>query len=386
LQRLRIALVSPPMLAVPPVKYAGTERVVAVLAEELHRRGHSVTLFAPGDSRVSCKLVPTVPRSLWSSGYRGDVSSYINISMAMVLAEQDRFDVIHSHVESLGLLAARLATTPIVSTMHGRLDGFGTPDLLEAFPDVPLVAISASQRRWSPDARWVGTIHHGLPLAAAPFGSRPGRYLAFVGRVAREKGVADAIQLARETGHTLRMAAKIYDAAEHELFDQVVRPAIDDGTVEFLGELGGEERDAVYAGALATLMLGSWPEPFGLVAIESMATGTPVIARRAGALPELIRHGKDGFVVDDLAEAKLAVARARSVDRLAVRAGALERFSVERMVDQYEEVYRQLAAGDARRAKGLEQVALRDGAPVGIMPTRRARSSVSLERRAVSAG
>jgi len=370
LERLRIALVSPPMLPVPPVKYAGTERIVAVLADELHRRGHKVTLFAPGDSDVPCELIPTIPHSLWSLGYRGDVSSYINVALSMALADQGRFDVIHSHVETLGLLAARLAETPIVSTFHGRLDGFGAPELLDALPDVPLVAISASQRRWSPAANWVATIHHGLPLAAAPFRTEPGNYLAFVGRVAEEKGVAEAIELARDLGLNLRMAAKVYDATERELFERAVQPAIDEGVVDFVGEVGAADRDAILAGALATVMLGSWPEPFGLVAIESMATGTPVVARRAGALPEIVRHGIDGFIVDDLAEANLAVRRARDIDRRAVRSSALQRFSVERMVDQYEDVYRSLIASAPRglpaRSRGVPERSAQGGSPSGV--------------------
>lgn len=340
---LRIALVAPPMLAVPPTTYAGTERVVATLVDELHQRGHHVTLFAPGDSQGPAELVPTVERSLWSTGYQGDVSSYINITLARVWERHERFDVIHSHVESLGFLFARLCPTPVVTTLHGRLDQAGLGDLLEEFHDIPLVAISESQRRWSPRASWVRTIHHGLPLERLPFSDRAGAYLAFVGRVTPEKGVADAIELARRTRLPLRIAAKVYDAHEHAHFEAVVRPAIDEGTVTFLGELGQVERDALYAGAVATVMLGAWPEPFGLVAIESMATGTPVIARRAGALTETVEHGVTGFLVDDLAEAELAVRRVTGLSRSAVRQHVIGRFSPARMVDAYELVYRQLA-------------------------------------------
>jgi glycosyltransferase involved in cell wall biosynthesis len=365
--RLRIALLSPPMLPVPPMKYAGTERIVAILAAALHERGHAVTLFAPGDSRVDYELIPTVPLSLWSTGYRGDVSSYMNVTLAKAWADHERFDVIHSHVEALGLLFARHCPTPVVSTFHGRLDGSGVPDLLDEFLDVPLVAISSSQRRWFPRANWVGTIHHGLPLAGSPFEPSPGSYLAFVGRVAPEKGVADAIALARTSGMVLRMAAKVYDQIERDLFEAVVAPAIADGVVEYLGEVGPRERDELYAGALATLMLGAWPEPFGLVAIESMATGTPVIARRAGALPEIVDHYRTGFLVDDLAEASLAVTLAGSLDRAVVRQEALERFSVDAMVDQYEQVYRRLI--QERTEVRLPVVHRR---PVAVMPRREA--------------
>jgi glycosyltransferase involved in cell wall biosynthesis len=343
------------MLAVPPPTYAGTERVVAALAEELHRRGHHVTLFAPGDSQVSCELVPTVPRSLWSDDYRGDVSSFINVSLERVWSEHERFDVIHSHVETLGFLFARHCPTPVVTTLHGRLDAWGIPELISEFRDIPLVAISESQRRWAEGANWVATIHHGLPLESMPFSERPGDYFAFVGRITPEKGIADCIELARRMRLPLRMAAKVYDEHEKAHFAEVVQPAIDEGIVEFLGELGHLERDPLYAGALATIMLGAWPEPFGLVAIESLATGTPVIARRAGALTETIEHGVDGFLVDDLIEAELAAGRVGFLDRSAIRRRALERFSPARMADEYEVVYERLlgaAVGARREAVG----------------------------------
>jgi glycosyltransferase involved in cell wall biosynthesis len=327
------------MLPVPPPTYAGTERVVAALAEELHRRGHQVTLFAPGDSQVSCELVPTLPRSLWSEGYRGDVSSFINVGLAKAWAQHERFDVIHSHVETLGFLFARHCPTPVITTLHGRLDAWGIPELIAEFSDIPLVAISESQRRWADDANWVATIHHGLPLESMPFSAKPGDYLAFVGRVTPEKGLVDCIELARRTKLPLKIAAKVYDEHEKEHFAEVVEPAIREGVVEYLGELSHLERDPLYAGALATVMLGAWPEPFGLVAIESLATGTPVIGRRAGALTETIEHGVDGFLVDDLTEAELAVGRVGELDRTEIRRRAIERFSPSRMVDEYEVAY-----------------------------------------------
>jgi glycosyltransferase involved in cell wall biosynthesis len=348
--RLRIALVSPPMLPVPPPTYAGTERVVAALGEELVARGHHVTLFAPGDSEFSGTLVATPERSLWSQEYRDDVSAYINVTLARVWDRHEDFDIIHSHVETLGFLFARYCPTPTVTTLHGRLDVAGIPSLIDEFTDIPLIAISESQRRWGEHANWVSTIHHGLPLAHMPFRAEPGDYLCFVGRVTPEKGIDDAIELARGSGLPLKMAAKVYDEHEKEHFAEVVEPAIKDGFVEFLGEVGPLERDPLYAGALATVMLGAWPEPFGLVAIESLATGTPVIARRAGALTETIEHGVDGFLVDDLKEAELALDMVRGLDRTRIRERALERFSPARMTDEYEVVYRELirlAAGSA---------------------------------------
>ena len=327
------------MLPVPPPTYAGTERVVAALGDELIERGHRVTLFAPGDSEFAGELEPTIENSLWKSGYQGDPAAYITVSIAKAWAQQARFDVIHSHIETLGFLFARHCATPVVSTLHGRLDAWGVPELIDEFREIPLVAISDSQRRWQPDANWLATIHHGLPLEHMPFGPTPGDYLAFVGRVTPEKGIGDAIELARSGGLHLRLAAKVYDPHEIDHFEQVVKPAVEEGVVEFLGEIGPLERDPLYAGALATVMLGAWPEPFGLVAIESLATGTPVIARRAGALTETIEHGVDGFLVDDLTEAKLALERVAELDRAEIRRRALARFAPDRMAAEYERVY-----------------------------------------------
>jgi glycosyltransferase involved in cell wall biosynthesis len=221
-QRLRIGVISPPMLPIPPARYAGTERIVAAFIEGLHQRGHSVTLFAPGDSQVDCELVPTIPRSLWATGYQGDLGSYLELSLAKVWSAAAEFDIIHSHVDTAGFPFARWSPTPVLSTLHGRLDGAGHPALLDEFRDIPLVAISESQRRWSPKANWVATIPHGLDLARSPFTAATGTYLAFVGRIAPEKGVADAIALAKATGLPLRMAAKVYDPPERTLFDEVV--------------------------------------------------------------------------------------------------------------------------------------------------------------------
>ena len=261
------------MLPVPPPTYAGTERVVAALGDILIERGHEVTLYAPGDSEISGgTLVPTIERSLWSTEYRGDISAHVSISLAKVWADHERYDIIHSHIETMGFLFARYCPTPVVSTLHGRLDQAGAPELLEEFSDIPLVSISDSQRRFSPESNWVATVHHGLPFDNVPFSEQPGDYLAVVGRITPEKGIEEAIELARRTGLRLRMAAKVYDEHEKEHFAEVVQPALDDPDldIEFLGEVDARARDPLLAGALATVMLGAWPEPFGLVAIESL--------------------------------------------------------------------------------------------------------------------
>lgn len=341
---LRIGLVSGPMVAIPPPAYAGTERVVAVLVNELSRRGHHVTLIGPADSQVDCELVPTIHQALWTSGIKGDPTPYIEVTIERAWSVARRFDVIHSHLETLSFSFARHSPVPVLHTLHGRLDMPGIPELLNEFQDIPLVAISESQRRWWPQNNWVATVHHGLPLEDAVFSERTGDYLAFVGRIAPEKGVEAAIELARSVRLPLRMAAKVHEEDEERLFAEVVAPAVDEGIVVFEGELPTEQRDKLLAGALATVMLGAWPEPFGLVAIESMATGTPVIARRAGALPEIVDHGLTGFLVDDIHEGRFAVREAATLNRRAVRRTALERFSVSRMVDEYEAVYRRLAA------------------------------------------
>jgi len=348
--RLRVLLVAPPMVPVPPPTYAGTERVVAAIGDELHRRGHAVTLVAPGDSDVPYELVPTVERSLWSSGLTGDVASYMQHTIEVAWREAHRFDIVHAHMENHSFVFAEHCETPVITTLHGRLDAPGLPELLETHGRVPLVAISESQRRWFPEQHWVATIHHGLPLEGMPFAPEPGDYLAFVGRITPEKGIREALQLSQLSGIRLKAAAKAHSASERAHFDDVLQPAIDAGELDFLGEIGPGERDPLFAGALATVMLGGWPEPFGLVAIESMATGTPVIARRAGAFTETIEHGVTGFLVDDVNEAALAVEKVGELDRRLIRERALERFSPERMVDEYEVAYRQvLAARPAAR-------------------------------------
>ncbi len=360
--RLRIALVAPPVKAVPPVGYGGTERIVAALAGSLKARGHDITVFASGDSTTEGHLLAVVPEALWARGFRGDATSYMQMTAARAWAASDRFDVIHSHLENHGFLMARYCRTPVVSTLHSRLDIAGWPALLDEFSDVPLVAISENQRRWSPDSNWVATIHHGLPLATMPHQDRPGDYLVVVGRISREKGIGEAIEVGRRSGLPLRVAAKVHRQDERELFESLVRPAVTAGTVEFLGELDAERRDPLLAGARATLMLGGWPEPFGLVAIESLAAGTPVIGRRAGALPELIEHGVDGFIVDDLDEAEHAIRLVGDLDRVRIRERALKRFSAERMAIEYEAVYERLA-GVRSDTPRTTMTTPRDGGP-----------------------
>ncbi|HYI21838.1 MAG TPA: glycosyltransferase family 4 protein [Candidatus Limnocylindrales bacterium] len=350
--RLRIAILAAPMVALPPAGYAGTERIVAILAQGLHERGHAVTVFATGDSDLPCEIVPVVERALWRSGHSGDQTAYIQLAVAMAWRQADRFDIIHSHIDVPAFPLARYGPTPVVTTLHGRLDVGGTSDLIDEFSEIPLVAISDSQRRWNPGANWVSTIHHGLDFSATPQVSKAGEYLAVVGRLTPEKGIAEAIEVARRTGRRLVMAAKVHEPNEREMFEELVAPAVAEGIVDWRGELDGDARDAMLSGALATLMLGAWPEPFGLVAIESMATGTPVIARRAGGCTETIEHGLTGYLVDDVSEAVLAVGRVANLKRDRIAAYSRERFSSERMVTEYEAAY--------ARVLGERRVALPD--------------------------
>ena len=348
---LRIAIIAPPVVPLPPTTYAGTERIVASLATGLHERGHRVTVFASGDSDLPCEVVPVVPHALWNEGYTGETAIYLEMAVARAWDEIGRFDVVHSHVETEGFLFARHAPIPVVTTLHRRLDINGVADYIDAFPMIPLIAISDSQRRWNPDANWVATVHHGLDFSTTPTSTRSGEYLLVVGRVSPEKGIAEAIELASRTGLRLVVAAKIREPGEHEMFETVVKPAIEAGTVDWRGEIDTVERDRLMAGALTTLMLGGWPEPFGLVAIESMATGTPVIGRRAGGLTEIVDHGVNGFLVDDVQEAEFALSRIATLDRERISSVTRERFSVDRMVEDYETVYRGLVAADPGKGR-----------------------------------
>lgn len=343
---LRIAQVAPPFERVPPLAYGGTERIVHGLVSELDRRGHTVTTFASGDSVVPGRHIETVPEALRPTGYTGDPLPYLQLTLHEVLARVEDFDLIHSHLEWLSLLLARVSPVPVVSTFHGRLDLPWAQRLL-ADPPRGLVAISQNQADTHPTVPWTAVVHNGLRLDESPLGRRRTEALCFVGRIAKEKGVVEAMDIAREAGRPLRIAAKIApNGAEHDYYQHVFRPALKaaGSNVEFLGELSQADRDQLFAESHAALMPGSWPEPFGLAAIEALACGTPVIARRIGALPEIIRDGIDGFFGDDVTAMAFKVGRVGDLDRPAIRDSVIERFSVERMTDRYEAVYEELLA------------------------------------------
>jgi glycosyltransferase involved in cell wall biosynthesis len=343
--QLRIALVAPPSEAVPPAKYGGTERIVHELAVELHRRGHRVTVFGSGDSAVPCELVPTAPSALRPLGRNDEGDGWTQVTMNKVLQRARTFDIIHSHLDWAGVLLSNATRTPTVCTFHGRLDRpFAAELLASAKPG--LVAISRNQASMHPEVPWAAVVHHGLTFDQTPFNEARDDSLVFVGRICEEKGIVDAIEVARLTGRRLRIAAKVGPTpAEQAYAEEVFKPALERADTEFLGELTGRERDRLLASSHALLMPGAWPEPFGLTAIEAMAVGTPVIARRVGALPELVLHGVDGFLGDDPMQMSFLVDRVGELDRAAIRAQARSRFSARRMVDDYLKVYAQLLPG-----------------------------------------
>ena len=347
---MKIALVAPPLLPVPPLRYGGIERIVGVLAEGLHARGHDVTLFAPGDSQVSCDLVATVTAGLWNDGFHPDPRRFYKRTTEMVLEAATEFDIVHGHLDAYGFELSDRCPVPSVSTIHGRTDIDPIAGCIEGQPNTPLVAISNSQRAFAPAGNWVATVYHGLPFDGVTAGAGDGGYLCFVGRLSADKGVAEAVELARRVGRRLKIAAKAIAPNEREIYETVVAPAEREGVVEYMGELDERERDELFGAAFATVMLSRWPEPFGLVAIESLAAGTPVIAARSGALPEIVIDGKDGYVVDDIAAGAAAIDLVPGLDRARIRASALERFSAARMVDNYVAVYERLVSSRSQRA------------------------------------
>lgn len=341
---MRIAQVAPLYEAVPPRLYGGTERVVSYLTEELVRRGHRVTLFASGDSVTEAKLVAVSPEALRLSETLVDPFPYHTLQLGQVFDRSDEFDIIHSHVDYYAYPYTRLVKTPVVTTLHGRLD---LPELVAIYGqyrEVNLVSISDDQRRPLAhlDLNWVATVYHGLPLAQlGPFHPEPGEYLAFLGRISPEKRPEIAILIAKETGIPLKIAAKV-DHVDEMFYEHAVKPLIEPPLIEYVGELSEEEKKPFLGEALATLFPIEWPEPFGLIMIESLASGTPVIARRSGSVAEVMAHGVTGFVCDSVREMIDAVGRIAEIDRRICRRHAEERFADSVMAQNYETVYRQL--------------------------------------------
>jgi glycosyltransferase involved in cell wall biosynthesis len=338
---LRIAQIAPLNESVPPELYGGTERIVSYLTEELVRLGHEVTLFASGDSKTSAQLVRCSPAALRLDPSVKDPLPHHIIMLEEVRQRVDDFDVLHFHIDLLQAPLMRELSDRTVTTLHGRLD---LPDLqpfYQAFADLPLVSISHDQRRPIASAGWVGNVYHGLPRDLLPFRPEPagGGYLAFTGRIAPEKRPDRAIEIAAKAGLPLKIAAKV-DKVDEVYWNEVIEPMVrSHPNVEFIGEVNDEEKPEFMGNARALLFPIDWPEPFGLVMIEAMSCGTPVIAFNRGSVPEVIDDGVTGTIVETVDQAVEAVKRLDTIDRQTVRSTFEKRFTVERMAKDYLQIY-----------------------------------------------
>jgi glycosyltransferase involved in cell wall biosynthesis len=340
---MKIAQIAPLIGSVPPRLYGGTERIVAYLTEELVRHGHEVTLFASGDSLTSAELVPCTPQALRLDPTVRDPLPHYVIMLDRVRRRVVEFDVLHVHLDYLHFPLLRDLAGRTLTTAHGRQD---LPDLkvvYRAFPEFPLISISDDQRAPAPHSCWLRTILHGLPEDLYPFAPcASGGYLAFLGRICPEKRPDHAVEIARRARLELKIAAKV-DRVDQAYFDAVIRPLLADPLVEYVGEIGEAEKAAFLGGARALLFPIDWPEPFGLVMIEAMACGTPVIAYRRGSVPEVLEDGLTGLLVEDMEEAVAATAQVDQLDRCLIRARFEQRFTARRMAEDYVAAYRSLA-------------------------------------------
>jgi len=351
---MRIAQVAPLFESVPPKYYGGTERVVSYLTEELVRQGHEVTLFASGDSVTKAHLVAACRRSLRLDKHCMDQLAHQILMLEHVFQRAGEFDIVHFHIDYLHFPVSRRQPIPHITTMHGRLD---IPDIIplhQEFRDRPLVSISDGQRKPLPWANWQATVYHGLPSDLYRFRSEPGSYLAFLGRVSPEKRVDRAIEIAKQVQIPLKIAGKV-DRVDEEYFESVVEPLLRDPLVEFVGEIGEGEKEDFLGNAYALLFPIDWPEPFGLVMIEAMSCGTPVIAYLGGAVPEVMEEGHTGFIVKGLEDAVDAVRRLPELSRQRCREVFDQRFTAARMAHDYLGVYQRLInskQGPALEARG----------------------------------
>jgi glycosyltransferase involved in cell wall biosynthesis len=362
---MKIAQIAPLIESVPPRLYGGTERIVSYLTEELVIQGHDVTLFASADSRTSARLVPCADRALRLDPAVMDPLPHHLLMIEDVRQRADEFDVLHFHIDMLHMPLVRDLGVPALTTLHGRQD---LPDLrpfYEVFDEAPLVSISNDQRRPLPFVNWMATVYHGLPLSLLPPGKGSGGYLAFLGRISPEKRPDRAIAIAVRTGLPLKIAAKV-DHADLSFWEKTIEPMVRAyPNVEFIGEINERQKADFLGDALAVLFPIDWPEPFGLVMIEAMACGTPVVAFRCGSVPELIDHGVSGLIVDTVDAAAEAVRIAGGMDRRAVRQCFERRFSAERMAHDYVAVYRRLAGIQA--VKLLPVPGMSEGGLIGAL-------------------
>ena len=335
---MRIAQVSPLYESVPPRLYGGTERVVSWLTEELVRQGHEVTLFASGDSLTNANLVPICPQALRLDPDCLDSLAHHIYLIEQVAQRKDDFDIVHFHIDYLHFPMSRREELRQITTLHGRLDIPDLVPLYREFPEMPVVSISDSQRQPLPWANWQGTVHHGMPENGFVPCFNSGSYLAFLGRISPEKGVDHAIQIALRSGMPLKIAAKI-DRADKDYFEARIKPLLDNELIEFVGEIGDSEKNQFLANASALLFPIDWAEPFGIVLIEAMACGLPVIAYPLGSVPEIIQDGVSGFLVHNVEEAVAAVRNLEAIDRRSCRRAFEGRFSVKRMAHDYLTIY-----------------------------------------------
>jgi glycosyltransferase involved in cell wall biosynthesis len=331
---MRIAQVSPLYESVPPRAYGGTERVVSYLTEALVELGHDVTLFAAGDSITRARLAPQSPRSLRLDGDCIDHAAHHVVMIERIFKEADAYDIIHSHIDYLPFPLARRCPTPFITTLHGRLDIRDLIPLYREFSDMAVISISNAQRGPLPWIRWIGTVYHGLPEDLYSVEENPDHYLAFLGRISPEKRVDIAIEIAKRAEIPLKIAAKI-DKVDADYFQYVIRPLMDHPLIEYVGEIGDREKNEFIGKALALLAPIDWPEPFGLVFIEAMACGTPVITCPKGSAPELIEPGITGYIVDSIDDAVTAVREISAIDRRRCREVFEQQFTSMRMAEDY---------------------------------------------------
>jgi len=338
---MKIAQVAPLWESVPPKLYGGTERIVSYITEELVRMGHDVTLFASGDSETAARLEAVCPQALRLNTGIFNRDAPMTMLQERSLGATGDFDVIHSHLDFLGFPLARRNPLPVVTTLHGRLDLPELQPVFREYADMPLVSISDAQRQPLPWANWHATIYHGLPRNLYSFHPQPQQYLAFLGRISPEKRPDHAIEIAKRTGIPLRMAAKV-DPADLQYYLAEIEPLLDHPLIEFIGEISDEEKDNFLGNAVALVCPYDWPEPFGLVLIEALACGTPVLAYRRGAIPEIIDNGVTGFVSENLSEMAEAVGRLSEIDRRRCRDAFEERFTADRMARNYVALYKRI--------------------------------------------
>jgi glycosyltransferase involved in cell wall biosynthesis len=343
---MKIAQVTPLYEAVPPRLYGGTERVVAHLTDALVELGHEVTLFASAEAETKARLVAVRDQAirLDPATLKSDLAAHLS-QLAEVRSRAGEFDVIHFHTDMIHFPFFDRRPGRTLTTLHGRLDLKDLPAVYQRWPQFPLVSISDDQRRPLPFANWAATVQHGVAASLYAYSPQSQGYLAFLGRISPEKRPDRAIAIAKAAGRRLKIAAKV-DAADRAYFEEEIEPLLDHPLIEFVGEIGDGEKSAFLGGADALLFPIDWPEPFGLVMIEAMACGTPVIAYACGSVPEVIEDGVTGFIVNNDAEAIAAVPRLAGLDRLTVRRRFEHRFSATAMARRYVDIYSRLSASD----------------------------------------